>query len=228
MKLWVARVLAIVVTFVLPFICTALPIKVGWVARVVTTLVAFVLLLIPVSRWRHEMETFSALLALCAKNSPVTGEFPAQRPVTRSFDVFFDLRLNTRLSKQSWGRWFETPSRPLWPHCTVACTCGMLTCGFPVKMDNGAKTRPCHVAIIWLAAHSGCSLDTRMKSDLRELNVEHFLTRKCISNVCTAVVILIGLEVVHGLYRLIHQNDNAHSRLKVQLRKYENTHNNYI
>ena len=39
------------------------------------------------------METFSALLALCEGNSPVVGEFPAQRPVTRSFDVFFDLRL---------------------------------------------------------------------------------------------------------------------------------------
>ena len=38
------------------------------------------------------METFSALLAFCAGNSPVHGEFPAQRPVTRSFDVFFDLR----------------------------------------------------------------------------------------------------------------------------------------
>ena len=45
------------------------------------------------------METFSELLAICAVNSPVTGEFPAQRPVTRSFDVFFDLRLNKRLSK---------------------------------------------------------------------------------------------------------------------------------
>ena len=44
-------------------------------------------------------ETFSALLALCAGNSPVTGEFPAQMPVTRSFDVFVDLRLNKRLSK---------------------------------------------------------------------------------------------------------------------------------
>ena len=43
--------------------------------------------------WRHQMELFSALLALCVSNSPVTGEFPAQRPVTRSFDVFFDLRL---------------------------------------------------------------------------------------------------------------------------------------
>ena len=44
------------------------------------------------------METFSALLAICAGNSPVTGELPAQRPVTRSFDVFFDLRLNKQLS----------------------------------------------------------------------------------------------------------------------------------
>ena len=34
------------------------------------------------------METFSALLALCVVNSPVTGEFPSQRPVTRSFDVY--------------------------------------------------------------------------------------------------------------------------------------------
>ena len=39
------------------------------------------------------METFSALLAFCAGNSPVTGKFPTQRPVTRGFDVFFDLRL---------------------------------------------------------------------------------------------------------------------------------------
>ena len=42
------------------------------------------------------METFSVFLAICVGNSPVTGEFPAQRPVTRSFDVFFDLRLNKR------------------------------------------------------------------------------------------------------------------------------------
>ena len=36
----------------------------------------------------------SALLAICAGNSPVAGDFPTQRPVTRSFDVFFALRLN--------------------------------------------------------------------------------------------------------------------------------------
>ena len=51
--------------------------------------------------WRLEMETFSALLAICAGDSQVPGEFPLQRPVTRSFNVFIDLRLNKRLSKQS-------------------------------------------------------------------------------------------------------------------------------
>ena len=47
------------------------------------------------------------------------GEFPAQRPVTRSFDVFFDLRLNKLLSKQWWGWWLGTLSRPLWRHRNV-------------------------------------------------------------------------------------------------------------
>ena len=62
------------------------------------------------------MEAFSALPALFARNSPVTGEFLTQRPVTWRLDVFFDLPLNKRLSKQSWGWWFETPSRSLWWH----------------------------------------------------------------------------------------------------------------
>ena len=69
------------------------------------------------------METFSALLALCAGNSPVTDEIPAQRPVTQSFDVFFDLHLNQGFSKQPWGWWFETPSRPSWRHCNAATKC---------------------------------------------------------------------------------------------------------
>ena len=65
------------------------------------------------------MEIFSALVALCAGNSPVTGEFPSQRPLTRSFGVFLDLQLNKGLSKQSKRRWFYTPSGPLWRHCNV-------------------------------------------------------------------------------------------------------------
>ena len=56
-------------------------------------------------------------LCVCAGNSPVTDEFPSQMAVMRCFDVFVDLRLNKRFSKQSWGWWYETPSRPLWRHC---------------------------------------------------------------------------------------------------------------
>ena len=63
-----------------------------------------------VIKWK---KTFSALLALCAGNSPVT----TQRPLTQSSDVFIDLRLNKWLSKQSWGWWFETQLCSLWRHC---------------------------------------------------------------------------------------------------------------
>ena len=63
------------------------------------------------------METFSALLAFYAGNSPVTGEFPAERPVTLSFDVFFDLRPDEQLSKHWRRRGFEKPSQSLWRRC---------------------------------------------------------------------------------------------------------------
>ena len=76
------------------------------------------------SWWRHQMETFSALLDVCAGNSLVTGEFSTQRPVTRSFDVFFDLRLNKWLSKQSWGWWFDTLSRLFDVNSTRVCPPG--------------------------------------------------------------------------------------------------------
>ena len=73
-----------------------------------------------IKSWRrHQMETSSALQALCAGNSSVNGEFTAQRAVTRSFEVFFDLDRNKRLNKQSRRRWFETQSRSLWRQCVV-------------------------------------------------------------------------------------------------------------
>ena len=64
-------------------------------------------------KWKHSRVT-----------GPLCGEFTGHRwiphtPVTRIFDVFFDLGLNVRLNKQSWGWWFETPSRPLWGHSNV-------------------------------------------------------------------------------------------------------------
>ena len=73
--------------------------------------------------WHHQMETFSALLALCAGNWMVSDEFPSQRPVTRSFNVFFDPHLNKRLSKELRRRWFETPLPPLWRHCGDSLAC---------------------------------------------------------------------------------------------------------
>ena len=96
------------------------------------------------------------------------SEFPAQRPVTRSFDVFFDLCLNKRLSKQSWGRWSETLSRPLWRHCNdllwrlphddgpmyhfFACQRHVVSRRLPVTCTFGAwvtKTYPCWIHISW-------------------------------------------------------------------------------
>ena len=107
----------------------------------------------------HNLETFSALLALCAGNSPVTGEFPAQRPVTRSFDVFFDLRLNKQLSKQSRGWWFETPSCSLWRHCNGGFTDNTALSGTAFK--------------VWFI-ETHFSLYKRLRN--RKLNLEYIIT----------------------------------------------------
>ena len=66
-----------------------------------------------VIKWKH----FPSYWPIFAGNSSVPGVFPAQRPVMLSFDVFFDLRLNKRLNKQSWGWWCEMLSRPLLRRC---------------------------------------------------------------------------------------------------------------
>ena len=100
------------------------------------------------------MEIFSVLLAICAGNSPVPGEFPSQRPVTRSIDVFFDLRLNNRLSKQSCGWWFETLSRPLWRQCNAMalynCVSGNLWGHHPPDMITVWYVKDVCVELIWL------------------------------------------------------------------------------
>ena len=85
------------------------------------------------------METSSASLALCVGNSPVTGEFPSQRPVTRSFDVSFDLRLNKLLSKQSrrWG--FEAPYSAHYDVIVVETPRCFL---FPVRWPSSGTCRP--------------------------------------------------------------------------------------
>ena len=104
--------------------------------------------------WRHQMEKFSALLAFCAGNSPIPGEFPAQRPVTRNFDVFFDLRLNKRLSKLSWSWWSETPSSSLWPHRNDLTPLGELKQDLlSGNAQFGSKSAffvPCDLEIWWM------------------------------------------------------------------------------
>ena len=68
-----------------------------------------------VIKWKHFPRYCQFLRGI--HRFPVNS--PYKRPVTRSFDVFFYLRLNTRLRKQSWGCWFETLSRPIWGHCNA-------------------------------------------------------------------------------------------------------------
>ena len=93
-----------------------------------------------VIKWTHFPRYWQFVRGI--HRSPVnSGEFPAQRPVTRSFDVFFDLRLNKRLSKQSWGWWFEMSSRPLWRHFNGTCLwdCHVVTnCGLNKMANNFA------------------------------------------------------------------------------------------
>ena len=80
--------------------------------------------------WRHQMETFSALLALCVGNhwSPENSPHKGQWRRALMFSLIY--ALNKRSSKQSWGRWFEMPPRSLWRHCNVTwtkCTLCVLT-----------------------------------------------------------------------------------------------------
>ena len=82
-------------------------------------------------------------------NSPASGEIPAQRPVTWSLDVFFDLCLNKRLRKQSWGWWFETLSHPLWRHCNEATT--KSTYRWAHCMSFGYRSR----LVFWQPIHGG-------------------------------------------------------------------------
>ena len=87
---------------------------------------------------------------------PLCGEFTAQRPVERSFCVFFDVRLYKRLGKQSWGWWSETLSHPLWPHYNVL--------GIPCRLPCGIMSKTLlsnhHPNVGWaiLVVNFGCKL----------------------------------------------------------------------
>ena len=100
-------------------------------------------------RWYDELWHSRVLIMMTSSNGNIfrvtgplcgeftgPGEFPTQRPVTRSFDVFFDLRPNKKLSKQPWGWWFETQSWLLWRHCNDVGWIYPWCCGEYQSMPN--------------------------------------------------------------------------------------------
>ena len=119
---------------------------------------------IKVSWWRHQMETFSALLAICARNSPAPGEFPTQMPVTRSFDVFLDLHPNKRLSKQWWGWWFKTQTCPLWRHSNGGVVASNIDCGRWQKPPISVYEWPIH----WLNIDEHITRITNMHCNIHQ------------------------------------------------------------
>ena len=96
-----------------------------------------------VTWWRHQMETFSALLALCEGNPRVTVGFPTQRPVSRSFDIFFDLRLNIGRAKRLW---FETQSRSFRRHCSVI---GLFWPNYAIRRHRSGLTLDHVMLVAW-------------------------------------------------------------------------------
>ena len=124
------------------------------------------------SSWRHQMETFSALL--------VTGEFPSQRPVTRSFDVFLDLCLNKRLSKQSWGWGIEMLPCPLWRHCHVTASSAAHNENF-IKMIfpfQCCEYLGVHFIFIWMHYNGVTWALQHLKSNETQLFVEKLKINK--------------------------------------------------
>ena len=133
----------------------------------------------------HQMERFSVLLALCAGNSPVTGEFPAQRPVTQSFDVFFDLQRCYLCMGIKWkhfrGHWpfvrgihrspVNSPHKGQWHRALMfSLICAWIN-GW-VKNHEAGDLR-CHcthhdVTVMWCnRGRCGISLDETMDSQKR-------------------------------------------------------------
>ena len=98
--------------------------------------------------WRHQMETFSALLAICAGNSPHKGQWRGALMFFLPYlMLFFYLRLNKRLSKQWWGWWFETLSCPLWRHRNVTCSwASIITCRDICRARSQYKD---HLSQLW-------------------------------------------------------------------------------
>ena len=136
------------------------------------------------------------------------GEFPAQRPVTRSFDVFFDLSLNKRLCKQSRRWWFETPLRSLWCHSNVIQNCHeTISNGFNRKLllkmchflvIHWSQSRSCRHGLVKIVSHSGYS---------RWIFVLQW------SHICLEIVTVVGYSSWNGHKTVIQSSQWLRIRL---------------
>ena len=131
------------------------------------------------------MQYFGGIMGNAHGIVPVkfTGEFPTQRPVTRSF-VVFDLHLNKRLSKHSWGWWFETPSSPLWRHCNDKPGMRCLT------TSRAAAVRGIHIEL----ACGGCGFRLIQFVVLYKLGPFTTISNNCTSNMISIINISRSLN----------------------------------
>ena len=137
-------------------------------------------------RWEHS-------LVICVENSPLTGEFPAQRPVMQSFDIFFDLSSYKRLSKHSWVWRFET-----------------ICAHYNITGRNILQVySTCPGPILWLprcqwSHHEGCVY--KLKWPAPNHNNTQQITAVCIIILrvyCTWSLVAVGNLLTHTLWRYL-------------------------
>ena len=165
------------------------------------------------------METHPALRALC-----VTGEFPSHRPVTRSFGVFFDLRLNRRLSKQPRRWWFETSACSLWRHCNDLLTrilnSGFCSLGSTVASKSAAMLEK-FCSFTWVITdiffeysrhfnppgwvmtspwwRRPCFICTQIISGVSNVELDLIAKRLCILLLCTVILYVLIIAIASAL-----------------------------
>ena len=143
-----------------------------------------------VIKWKHFPRFLPMVKGI--HRSPV--ECPPQRPMTRSFDVFFDLCLNKRLSKQSKRWWFETPPRSVWRHCNCKWSHGCINNTTWDWLPNETKHKSCANLLVWYILYIFHSLNHR---DELQLWIYSFLVIKWVDNF---MILIVSQSNVHASF----------------------------
>ena len=138
---------------------------------------------------------FSVTGPLCGEFT-CPGEFPAQRPATRSFDVFFDLCLNKRLRKQPWSWWFETPSKSLWRQCNANCTAYMRERDSFLGV-NSKRGKPGTVPVFWSWSETYFIPKSRESTIANTLLLSYQIVLKFCTGCRNDIVVLCGKYQKH-------------------------------